>query len=94
MQSFQYMIYADKILVENAMKKKLINLNNYKPDVNELGEIKIDTSVPKRKHSYTPKGFLKFLSYLILIAIIILGFILPSFIPLNQQKEESPTEKE
>lgn len=88
------MIYADKTLVGNGMKKKLINLQNYKPDVNELGEIKIDTSVPKRKHSYTPKGFLKFLGYLILIAIIILGFILPSFIPLNQQKEESSIETE
>lgn len=76
------------------MKKKLINLQNYKPEVNELGEIKIDTSVPKRKHNYTTKGFLKFLGYLILTAIIILGFILPSFIPLNQQKEESPTETE
>jgi hypothetical protein len=88
------MIYADKTLVDNAMKKKLINLHNYKPEVNELGEIKIDTSVPKRKHSYTPKGFLKFLGYLILIAIIILGFILPSFIPTNQQKEEPSTETE
>jgi hypothetical protein len=88
------MIYADKTLVEDAMKKKLINLQNYKPDINELGEIKIDTSLPKRKHSYTPKGFIKFLGYLILIAIIILGFILPSFIPLNQQKEESFIETE
>jgi len=88
------MIYTDKTLVENAMNEKLINLQNYKPDINELGEIKIDTSILKRKHSYTPKGFIKFLGCLILIAIIILGFIVPSFIPINEQKEEPSTEME
>jgi hypothetical protein len=88
------MIYADKTLVDNAMKKKLINLHKYKPEINELGEIKIDTSLPKRKHSYTPKGFIKFLGYLILIAIIILGLIIPSFMPINEQKEEPFTETE
>lgn len=76
------------------MKKKLTELKNYKPELNELGEIKIDTSQPKRKHSFTTRSYLKLLGYLILIAIIILGFILPSFIPLNQQKEESSIETE
>jgi hypothetical protein len=74
------------------MKKKLTELKNYKfPELNELGEIKIDTSRPKRKYSFTPRGYIKFLGCLILIAITILGFILPSFIPSNEQKKESPT---
>lgn len=76
------------------MKKKLTDLKNYRTDLNELGEIKIDTSRPKRKYGSTSRNHLKFLGYLILITIVILALILPAFRPIEEQKEDSSTETE
>jgi len=53
-------------------KNKLINLKNYTPEVNERGELEIKTSRPQ-KLKVLPKG------YIILIALLILGFVLPLF---------------
>jgi hypothetical protein len=85
------MIHAIRLPMERTMNKNLIDLKNYQPDVNELGEIKIET--PSPKYSLISRNYFIVLGYFVLMTIIILGLILPAFSPIEEQKEESPTEK-
>lgn len=71
------------------MKKNLIDLKNYQPNINEVGEIKIDTSRPRRKPRSLSRSYLALLGYFVVIVLILLGLVLPAFRPIEEQQGES-----